>query len=98
MGAHETPCRDGLRRGEGNQMWADRTLKFRSSSKLPRGRCPFMIVSRSQCLLLSSSDARAVLLPEWHLLGKRPQRSFRMESRNHAGADYSRPNCETAKG
>jgi hypothetical protein len=56
--------------GEGNQMWADRTLKFRSSSsKLPRVRCPFMIVSRSQCLLLSGSDARVVLLPEWHLLG-----------------------------
>jgi hypothetical protein len=55
--------------GEGNHMSADRTLQFRSSgSKLPRGRS-YSDVSRSQCFFLSGSDARVVLLPEWHLLG-----------------------------
>ena len=30
--------------GEGNHMWTDRTLQFRSSgSKLPRGRSPFLL-------------------------------------------------------
>jgi len=27
------------------------------------------LVSRSQCFFLSGSDAKVVLLPEWHLLG-----------------------------
>ena len=85
--------------GEGNHMSADRTLQFRSSgSKLPRGRSPILIVSRSQCFFLSGSDARVVLLPEWHLLGNARSDHFAWNLKITWIPAYSRPNGGTAKG